>query len=634
MSSILRKSLLIATVGALLMTGATSVVAADASLPLGVQGVDTSQYPLVRLSVTVPPTMADDKPTFELSENASPIEDVKAGSLSRKDSPAQVILIIDTSGSMKGQPLDDAKAAAFRFIDAMGPDASIALVAFDDAPRVVTPYTNDRAQLDKGIQSLMAQGETALYDALVMGSALVPEVGGSQRSMIVLSDGGDTVSNASFEKTISGLKKTGVPLYAVALKSDEYNPNALSLLAKESGGKLVPVAKSNQLTSLFEGIAKEISNVWVLEYTSGRPRTADIEVDISAGASDAQAVANLAYRNPGLGALATDAPLEIPKVNSDPVALIAAVLLSFLAVTMLVAGVLLIVLRDRPNLAQLTFYDQLNDEAASGPRDDIQSKVVDAVGYVAGRRGLTQLAAVHLEAAGLPLRPAEYITGHLLLVVGAGVVVELATGRFMLALGTVLLATAVPLLVIMSMAGSRRRRFQEQLPDVLNMISGSLRAGWGVQQAIALCVQEIPDPSATEFKRVETETRLGMPLERAMNNMAERMDSDDFRAVVTAIAVQREIGGNLAEVLDIVSKTIREREAVRRQVRSLTAEGRLSAYILVALPFIVFGLLLLINPTYILPLLTSATGIFLLVLAIFLLIVGSIWVFAVTKVEV
>lgn len=602
--------------------------------PLGIQRVDVSEYPVVRVAVTVPPSMGDAEPRFALTENGIDAEKVTASSVSQDEVPAEVMLVIDTSGSMKGEPLDHAKVAASKFIDAMGPNASIAVVAFDDEPRIVTGYTNDRARLDAGISSLMAEGETALYDGLVLAAGLVPEQSQARRSIIVLSDGGDTVSNASFEKTLEVLRTTRVPLYGVALKSDEYNPNALAVLTKNTGGKLVPVSKSSEFTSLFETIAREISNVWTVEYTSSRPRTADIEVDLQATAGDVTAATTVAYRNPGLGDLGNRGPIKVPVVREDPMGLIAVMLLAFLATAMLFGGILLIALRERPNLGQLSYYDQLHEQSPEGASDDLRNKVVDAVGYVAGRRGLTQLASVRLEAAGLPLRPAEYITVHLLLVIAAGALIELTTGRFMLAVGSVLLATAIPLLIVMSMAERRRNKFSEQLPDVLNMVSGSLRAGWGIQQAIALAVQEVPEPSAAEFRRVETETRLGMPLERAMEAMADRMDSDDFRAVVTAIAVQREIGGNLAEVLDIVSKTIREREAVRRQVRALTAEGRLSAYILVALPFVVFGLLMVINPTYILPLLVSPVGIFLLALAIVLLLVGSIWVFAVTKIEV
>lgn len=616
------------------------VTAARAAEPVGtglaVQDIDTSKYPDVRVSVTVPPSMGAGAPSFSVAENGTPIDAVRVEGSADGAAAPQVLLLMDTSGSMAGQPLDDAKEAAKGFVRAMDDEAAIGILSFADRPEIVTLFTDDEARLDAAIDSLSAGGETSLYDALVQAAAMMPLKLGTRPSIVVLSDGGDSLSNASFEKTIGALREGGIPIYAVALKSDDYNPRALELLTKQTGGRLVPASKSSEFGSLFESLAAEISNVWTLSYTSARPRTADVDIDIVATSGERRAEVSAAYRNPALAQLGASRELTLPEIRENPMALLGAVLLAFFAVVLLVIGGLLIVLRDKPNLAQLSYYDQVH-EGADQPlwgEDDVRSRVVDAVGYVAGKRGLTQLVSARLDAAGLPLRPAEYMTGHLLFVVVCGAVVALLTGRTLLAIGVVLLATVIPVIIVGIVASRRLERFQEQLPDVLNMISGSLRAGWGIQQAIGLCVQEAPKPSSTELKRVDTETRLGMPLEVALDSMANRMSSDDFRAVVTAVAVQREIGGNLAEVLDIVSRTIREREAVRRQIKSLTAEGRLSAYILVALPFVVFSIMLIINPSYLVPMLQTPVGIVILLFGLVLLAVGSVWVFAVTRIEV
>ena len=157
------------------------------------------------------------------------------------------------------------------------------------------------------------------------------------------------------------------------------------------------------------------------------------------------------------------------------------------------------------------------------------------------------------------------------------------------------------------------------------MIAGSLRSGWGIQQAIDLIVDQTQDPAATEFRRVQSETRLGLSLEESLNKMAARLDSVDFAWIVSAIGIQREVGGNLAEVLDIAAAAIRERAELRREVVALTAEGRFSAIILVGLPFVMFGGLLFVGPRYIGQMTSSIYGLAMLGLAALLLLVGGIW---------
>lgn len=621
-----------------LFAGALAGAAAAADAPLAVQNVDSSAYPEMELTVSLPPAQSGARPEFSVAENGRAAKGVSASPVSAGVKPANVVLVIDTSGSMSEGQLADAQRAANRFAESLGNGASIAIVAFSDKPEIVTGFTSDSAEIKNAIASLTASGETSLYDALVAAAKLVPASSGTRRSIVVLSDGGDTVSDSSFDAAVAALSKAGAPLYAVALKSAEYNPNALATLARETGGRLVPVTRSSDLTGLFESIAKEIGNTWTVTYRSTKPRTADIELDIEATTDDLVASARTVVANPAIDEMRGSRSLVLPKIQDDPAALFGAVALAFVSVALLVMGILLIVMRDRPNLGQLKFYDQLHDDAGDaaqgGAGDTVRTAVVDAVGAVAGKRGLIALAAGRLEGAGMPLRPAEYITGHILLVVIVGVATELLTEKFALAVLMVVVATMVPLIALDIAVDRRRRRFEEQLPDVLAMLAGSLRGGWGVQQAIALAAQEAPEPSAAELKRVETETRLGMPLERSLDAMAVRMDSADFASVVTAVAIQREVGGNLAEVLDVVGRTIREREAVRRQLRALTAEGRLSAYILIALPFLVFAMLMIINPGYLVPFLTTSVGLALLALAVFLLVVGSVWMYRVSRIEV
>ena len=173
-------------------------------------------------------------------------------------------------------------------------------------------------------------------------------------------------------------------------------------------------------------------------------------------------------------------------------------------------------------------------------------------------------------------------------------------------------------------ADRRRARFTEQLSDTLQLLSGTLRAGYGLMQAVDAVAKEGESPTGEEFRRVVVETRLGRDLTECLQALADRMGGEDIAWVVQAVDINREVGGDLAEVLDTVAATIRERAQIRRQVKALSAEGRLSAYVLVALPVFLIGVMSLTNRSYVGEL-THGTGLVLATGGAALLAVGAAW---------
>jgi tight adherence protein B len=229
-----------------------------------------------------------------------------------------------------------------------------------------------------------------------------------------------------------------------------------------------------------------------------------------------------------------------------------------------------------------------------------------------------------LERAGVTMRLPDFA---LLMLVGA---VIAALGGWLVdeTLIGVLLAVAVPLvarLVLGVMAGRRKQAFADQLDDSLQLLASSLRAGHSLMQALASVARDAEAPTAGEFARIINEARVGREMSHALQETAARMDSEDFVWVAQAIAINREAGGNLAEVLDRVGQTIRERNQIRRQVLSLSAEGKLSAYVLIALPLGVTGFLSVTNPAYLAKFTHSLTGYALILAAVLLLVVGAVW---------
>jgi len=239
-----------------------------------------------------------------------------------------------------------------------------------------------------------------------------------------------------------------------------------------------------------------------------------------------------------------------------------------------------------------------------------------------------------LELAGVARKPTQWalLGGCVAVIVAAAISIVTRNVIIGLLVGAVVgwlsMRTVLRFLI-------RRRRgaFAEQLPDLLQLLASSLQSGFSLPQALDTVVRETGQPAAGEFARALAEARLGGDLEDCLETIADRVGSDDLRWTVMAIRIQRGMGGNLAEVLTTTVNTIRERGYLRRQVRALSAEGRLSAYILIALPVGVGAFLFVTRPTYMRPLYTTHVGELMLAGAAVLMVAGTLLMRQMIKVE-
>lgn len=604
-----------------------------------VQNVDTSAYPTVVFTLVVSPDAVSapgEVPEITVRENGVEVEDVSVSLLVKERGPIDVVLLIDASGSMKGEPLAHAQEAARRFVESMEASDRIAVVAFASQPTLLQGFTADRDALYSAIDGLQAGGETALYDGLVEASRAFAESGAPERYIVALSDGGDTLSVSPPDSAARAVTEVKAPVYAVALESPEYNPATLETIAQVSGGRMTSVAASESLADVYQGIAEELQLRYRVEYTSGRPNTPQLDLNVTVG-GDGGVVTGVAIPNPRFQATAgvTEA---LNAARPSTLALLMALAAAFGATMVGSAGVMLILRKDKAALAQLHFYDQLrstDSDHASVDASTSRGALLDTLGGIAERRGFTGLVQQWLDSAGIALRANEYIFFHLLGTVFAGLLVAvLGGGAVLWAVVGIAAAVMLPLLLLQFKADKRLRDFNEQLPDILDLIAGSLRSGWGIQQSLDLVVQEVGDPARSEFRRTQAEARLGLPLEEALERMTVRMKSDDLRWVVSAISIQREVGGNLAEVLNSVSHTIRERAELQRQVTALTAESRLSMVILSVLPFAVFVMMYLVNREYVIMAMRSPVGVGSFAAGAVLLVIGIVWLNSIMKIEV
>lgn len=256
------------------------------------------------------------------------------------------------------------------------------------------------------------------------------------------------------------------------------------------------------------------------------------------------------------------------------------------------------------------------------------------ISKIASKRGFIEFFELRLERAGMSIRASEFITLHLIGVIVVSIVVYyLTTGNILLILLIEILVVPSPFLFLRIKTSQRLRKFHEQLPDTLQLISGFLKAGYSFNQALDMIVDESRPPISDEFRRILSEIRMGLPEREALENISKRINSEYFSGTVMAINVQREVGGNLAEVMEIISDNIRERDRVMNRIKALTSEGRLSAIILIILPIAVGLMMIVLNRGYISLLVTTKPGLMMLLAAGVMMIAGIIWIIKIVQIK-
>jgi tight adherence protein B len=567
-----------------------------------------------------------------------------------------VLLLIDRSQSMVRpgsggrSRIEEARAAAHAYLDKVPAVAEVGLVTFGDTARVLVPPTGDRARLSAAIDAIRADARhTLLRDGVAAALDQLPPGGGA---VVVLTDGQDEGSTLSAAAVTKRVSKAGAHVQGVFTGTEPAYRTALAQLLGQQN-----VAGAGQSpTAFFQERARAITLQTTLPITvpAGlRGRQAEVEVT-----ADLDGVAYTGRQLTLLGTATTHPQAVRPKetvprpgqrLTAVPTTvLLGALVAVFLALSVFVAGATgaLSPKKDEHGevLRRLSLYSVsgrapqqivVREQATRLGDHPLARGAVNLVGQLTRSSHLEHVLDARLEAAGLPLRTVEWM----LLQIGVAVLTSLvflaASGGSPAALFLGLaLGLAVPWLFLSITRSRRENAFLAQLPDALQLIAGSLKAGYSLPQAMDAVVREVTPPISVEFNRALVESRLGMSPEDALDGIAARTGSRDFSWIVMAIRIQRDVGGNLAELLTTVGDTLRERERLRRQVRALSAEGKLSGYVLGALPVLFTVYLLLAQPEYLNTLFTDPVGVILLGLGVILLVIGGFWMSRLVKVKV
>jgi tight adherence protein B len=661
--AVLRRSLAaLGATGALLLWAAGPAAATTGRID-SAEGTAAGALNIVFSAVDLPSGESVDPDSVRVTINGQVVPTAVTPLDEAAEQPVRTTyLVMDTSGSMNEATPDGvsrllaAKRAAASYLEGVPDDVLVGLITFADNASVRVEPTTDRGSVRRAVDGLEADGSTALYDAVVLAAEQLPEDG--VRSQIVLSDGVDEGSTVGLPRATAVVERSGASLDAIALGAEAGTNPALSQLADAGNGSVTRAENADQLTARFEQQAQQQATQLLIEAqvpsdVAGTTQT----VVVGARAGNQAIGAEAAFPLPAVPTTepeVTDSYGPRPVAAPEPSITSSAWFLPLAIAAVAVGLVILLVVaflstdkdaqtsgRIRRRLARYSLNPRQDERpstvATSGAlgQSQVARSAVELAGKVVQGRDLDTGLAARLDAAGVPLRPAEWMIVHIGFAVAVGLAITLLSGFSLLAtvIGLVL-GVGLPYAYLSIKEGRRKSAFAAQLPDTLQLLSGSLAAGYSLPQAVDTVVRESSGPMAVELNRALVEARLGVPMEDALETVARRMDSVDFAWVVMAIKIQREVGGNLAEVLSNVAATMRERERLRRQVEVLSAEGRLSAVILGALPVVFALYLALTRPEYLSYLVTTSLGILMLVGGVVLLIAGAFWLRKVVKVEV
>ena len=583
-----------ACVTLLVAIGLALPATAVAGTSVQVRHVDVTAFPRLRVTALVP---AGARPV--LLENSRRAEFLRVRQLGSAEA---LIMAVDNSESMRGRPLREAKGAAREFLGEELHAGSTGLVAFGHTALPLTRRDESKNDVAATLAQLApdTQPGTALYDAVVASASRLQRMSTGTRILVLLTDGRDVGSHATQRQAIAAAQRASVIVYAIAAGT-RADVGTLAQLAGETGGRVFGADDVTELTGVYAALGRELDRTWQLSYlTRARPGDS-VSLLVRAGGSAAPFRLEIPGGSGGTGLIPAS-------LAGRP--LTAALIVAAAALLLAIAGATAIRRRRTPKVTRLLDphvqrgkHSQRN-RADSSRFESLFAWTEEAMADLPGNARVERL----VERSGLKLRSGQ--VPYLSLIAGlvlAAFATAVGTGP-VLGLILMLLGLALPFVAFTFAAGRRAKAFDRQLPDVLSTVASSMRAGHGLRTALRAVADDGSPPASEEFTRVLGEERLGRPLDEAIAAMCERIGSEDLEYVATAINVQAQTGGSLATLFDTLSATVRERQRHARKVRALTSMGRMSATVLICLPFGLAALMTLISPSYMAPFYDTSTG--------------------------
>jgi tight adherence protein B len=532
----------------------------------------------------------------------------------------------------------------------------IAIYAAGASPILMQDYTTDPQRLSaavdrlgKGVGSTAddpSNRRSALWQTTKQAADRLNSYQIGQRNIVVISAAGNTVADGTIVAAGGSVKTSGAAYFAVV------GPNAtvsgkMEELSTVTGGFATSVLETSDLSSALDRVDAAVTDSQYRILINEDVSDSSVALTLTVGAQEARGTVPA-------GASATGTPeLAVPVTEASPSGFLSSKVFlgAGLALVALAMGVIVYLVANNVFNTysfsdQIASYNRFRESYITGePEEEIEQsrfgatkslivqKALEAAERVAEERGMLNRVETALERANLTIKPAEFIVLYVSGVIALPLV-GLYLGGFIIFLIFGLVGAVAPLALLSNLAERRRRKFLSQLPDALHLLAGSLRAGYSLMQGIEAVSEETPEPIAQELRRVITETRLGSDLIEALDKVSLRMNSQDFAWVVMGISIQNEVGGDLAELLDTVGETMIQRERLRRDIQALTAEGRISALVLILLPVALLVILNFMNPDYGGILISTTLGKLMLLVGAISLAIGWVWMKKIVSIKI
>jgi tight adherence protein B len=606
--------------------GAAPVVA----LATAAQGLHVTfgngRFPTRALVVAAPASHPVTASTLHVQENSQAVRGESVTALrSANSGDFGVILLIDTSRSMVGRPLNQAFLAARTLAAERTGAQELGVIAFNKTVNDVLPLTNDASQIGSALaRTPTTQIGTHLYDAALQAIQQLHASGVAAASVIVLSDGADFGSSSNQQAVASAAAADHVRVFTVGVRDRTFNPAALRSLARATRGSYTS-AQASGLRRVFRRIESELTNRYLVRYRSVQALGHRIEVRVTLDGIPGAWTGS--YQSPAAPTPVHDsavnhaAPLPTPFWGST-IALLGVALASGL---LFVGGLLayFVPLARRQQLrTRVGGFTGPEPVARTEDTRRLPGMIARVDVWLAGYRWWPSFKE-EVEIAGIERPAAELLALTAIATLGVAALASVAVGSPFVSLPVCLVGPAVVKATVRWRADRRRRQFSDQLATQLEEIAGAMRAGHSVSASIATMTEHAAEPTRSEFQRAVADERLGASIDAALEPIARRMRCPEVRQLALVAALAQQTGGNMAEVLDQIAAGVRDQAELRRELDALTAQGRLARWIVSALPPGLLLVLTLVNGPYVSVLYHTVGGVLALIIAGGLLVLGS-----------
>jgi tight adherence protein B len=569
--------------------------------------------------------------------NKTPVEVTSVKNALEAGTRINTVLVVDNSEDSGTFAFKEIKGAAVNFLNTLQPGESVAVVSLGGTAQIQYHLGKNTAIAAQIVNDLQPVGATEVWSGFTLAADILASESTAVNNVIALVASQDSAANATVEAAISRSLSNRVAVNVIALRSgrvSDQQVGQLAQLAQQTGGLMQTTSQPTLLPPLFSAASNAVHGLYAVGIIGDALAPGgNIQMIVNGNQLEVGFIAGSVTRGANLAPFKESKPV-LPFLQTGSGKLLSLVMM-FTAIAFGIWAIGTSVVRENTGLnSALSPYVDADDSDLVGKHSAIFQRAIDITGGIAERRGFLTTAENKLDQASMPLRAAEALTlyaGFIGVVMLGSIVLFRSPIRVLI---FTVVAALLPTAYVNFKISRRKKKFMNQLPDTLGLLAGTLKAGYSFTQGVEAVSQEVEDPMGIELRRVVSEAQLGRPVEDALESAAERMESEDFAWAVMAVKIQREVGGNLAELLLTVAETMTSRSRLRGEIKALTAEGRMSAIILGILPPGVGAVMYVLNKEYMVVLFEESIGIAMLVAAVLSMAIGFAWMLKIINIKI